>query len=272
MRLLLLAAWTTLALAQGVSAGQAEPGLDSSERVRVIRVPAGGLQPRVEVDVEGRLHLVALSGDLQASDVIYARSGDAGVSLGEPLAVSSPDTRAIAQGSVRGASLALGRDGLVHVAWNGAPPRGAGRRGHHEAPFFYTRLAADGRSFESPRDVIRRRHGLDGGGAVTADERGNVWVVWHAPGERGAGESGRRIWIARSEDDGAEFTEEFPAQASGLGVCPCCGIAARAADGVLAILSRTAHGSVHRDVELSIGDASAAALTSRILDRWDAPS
>jgi hypothetical protein len=76
----------------------------------------------------------------------------------------------------------------------------------------YSRLRADTTSFEPERSLMTHTFGLDGGGTVTADAAGNVFVAWHgkAPGAA-KGEAGRQVWIAASHDDGATFAPEQPA-------------------------------------------------------------
>ncbi|HLU46506.1 MAG TPA: hypothetical protein VK116_00430, partial [Planctomycetota bacterium] len=88
--------------------------------VKVIRVPDGGIQPEVVRDDEGVVHMIYFSGDAKAGDVFYTRSKDDGASFRPPLRVNSQAKSVIAIGTVRGAQLAVGRDGRVHVAWMGA--------------------------------------------------------------------------------------------------------------------------------------------------------
>src|SRR5882672_1535114 len=167
-------------------------------RVSIVRTPGNGLQPRAAVDASGAVHLVYFVGDPGHGDLLYVHSSDAAKTFSAPLAVNRDAGKAMATGNVRGAQLALGRAGRVHVAWNGvAAEKGA------PSPMLYTRLDAEGQAFEPARDVIAAHHGLDGGGAVAADGAGNVYVVWHAPGDGGEGEEARRVWVATSHDDGA---------------------------------------------------------------------
>jgi len=234
----------------------------TAPRVELVRVAEGELQPRAAVDALGTLHLVTFAGEPGGGELRYRRSTDGGRTLGEPVPVNGTETRAVALGNVRGAQLAVGRGGRVHVAWNGATPAGGG-----EAPFLYARLADGGGAFEPARDLAGEHHGLDGGGAVAADESGNVWVVWHAP-EGGPGEERRRVFVARSRDDGASFEPAVVASEPGSGVCPCCGLGARATgDGGLAILYRSARERLARDTILltSVPDAS---FRVERLDEW----
>jgi hypothetical protein len=236
-------------------------------RVAVVRVPEAGLQPRAVVDEGGVLHLVYFTGDPEAGDLRYVTSKDGGKSFSTAHEVNPGGAKAVASGTVRGAQIALGREGRLHVVWNGAPDPG---KRHAETPMLYTRL--EGGEFEVERDVIAEHHGLDGGGGVAADSAGNVFVVWHAPGE-GRGEEGRRVWQAASRDDGKSFAEEMAVSPEGTGVCPCCGLGAVAADGKgLAILYRTAHDGDARDTMLLRSTAKPDEPAELLLDPWKVPT
>src|SRR5262245_14475894 len=236
-------------------------------RVTVVQVPESGFQPRAVVDGDGVLHLVYFTGESESGDLRYVTSKDGGRSFSRALEVNRGGAKASALGSVRGAQIAISRGGRIHVAWNGVPCRG----GHPDStPMLYTRL--EGGQFERERDVIAEHHGLDGGGAVAADSAGNVFVVWHAPGE-GPGEEARRVWLAVSRDDGKSFDPESAVSPSGTGVCPCCGLGAVAADGKgLAILYRTAHDGDARDTMLLRSTSKPGELAELLLDPWKVPS
>src|SRR5438045_3785239 len=75
----------------------------------------------------------------------------------------------------------------------------------------YAGLDDEGTAFEPQRNVIQAANGLDGGGSVAADDSGNVYVAWHAPEPGGKGEDNRRVWVARSTDEGKTFAREKPA-------------------------------------------------------------
>src|SRR5437870_1115084 len=92
----------------------------SATDVRIEAVPENGVQPQVAVDPTGTTHLVYLKGDPKACDVRYARRAKGAREWSAPLSVNSEPKSAIAMGTIRGAQLALGKGGAVHVAWNGA--------------------------------------------------------------------------------------------------------------------------------------------------------
>jgi len=114
----------------------------------------------------------------------------------------------------------------------------------------YTRLD-DGTAFEPERNVLQAAAGLDGGGSVAADTRGSVYVTWHAPTPGTKGEKNRRVWVARSSDDGRTFGREEPVSAAATGGCGCCGMRAFAdRQGAVYVLYRAARAGVHRDMYL----------------------
>jgi hypothetical protein len=242
--LLLVAA--TAATAEAVASAAEQPAANS---VVTMRVPDGGIQPQAVVDPTGVIHLIYLQGDPAKSDIDYIRSNDGGKIWSDPLRVNSQPGSAIAMGTIRGAHLALGKEGRVHVAWMGsrdAEPKAPGAA----TPMLYSRLADDGKSFEPQRNVISEKVGLDGGGSIAADGRGNVYVAWHAPEKPGAGEAGRRVWMARSSDEGKTFAPEIALSPDATGACGCCGMRVFAVDGRLFALYRSATNSIHRDMYL----------------------
>lgn len=232
------------------------------------RVPDGGIQPQVVVADDGAVHLIYYRGEPQQGDVFYTRSTDGGRTFAPAIRVNQHPGSAIAAGNIRGAHLALGRDGRVHVAWMGssqAEPRAPGRA----SPMLYTRLNDAGTAFEPERNLIRSAVGLDGGGTVAADRQGNVWVIWHA-GPQDQGEPGRRIWIARSSDDGATFAPESAVNDPSTGCCACCGLGAWAGrQGAVYVTYRSAREKVHRDMYLLVSTDHGATFSSTMLQEWE---
>lgn len=213
-----------------------------SPTVSTIRVPHGGLQPQV-VERDGVVHLVYFTGDTQAGDLFYVRSKDYGLTFSSPIPINHLKGSAIAAGNIRGAQLVPGRNGRVHVAWNqaGATPNG----------MLYARLNDAGTGFEAERNVIQKAYGLDGGGTLAADREGNVFIFWHAPTPGLKGEENRRVWMAKSVDDGKTFAPETAISTPGTGACGCCGMKALAdSAGNLYVLYRSAKEVVNRDIWL----------------------
>lgn len=254
---------------------------NESDRVSLVRVPQGGLQPQAAMDDTGTLHLLYLTGDPGSGDIWYVQSADRGASFSKALRVNSQPGSAIATGTIRGAQLTLGEGGRVHVAWNGsqgAEPKGplnpdSGKAG---TPMLYTRLANAGGSFEPQRNLMHDSFGLDGGGSIAADREGRVYVAWHGIGESEAkgtgreGEARRRVWLTRSEDDGRTFSNEAKAWAQATGTCGCCSLKVFAGrQGGITMLYRSATESVHRDIYLLRSTDHGKTFQGRQLHKWD---
>ncbi len=252
--------------------------------VTLTRAPERGLQPQVATGPDGALCLLYFKGEPAGGDLFYVKRDPASPGWSAPLRVNSEPRTAVALGTIRGGQIALGRDGRVHVAWNGANPSqkagvplapkgdGATKPAHPPgAPMLYTRLAADGKSFEAQRDLMTSTFNLDGGGALGADSRGNVYVAWHGADAAGAdkGEAGRRVWLTRSSDDGATFLPEAAVSPAGTGACGCCGMSGAAdSAGRLFLLYRTATGGQQRDMLLLASNDGGATFTPTTVNRW----
>lgn len=238
-----------------------------------LKAPDGGLQPQAAVDAQGVIHLIYLYGDPAVADIGYVRKAAGGRQFSEPIRVNDQPGSAIALGSVRGAHLALGRAGRVHIAWNGSAKAGP-KAARNSAPMLYTRMRDDGLGFEKQRNVMQIATGLDGGGTVAADPFGNVYVAWHAQGQRDGkaqeGEMNRRVWVARSTDDGGTFEAEVPISPLTTGACGCCGMGALAdREGNVYLLYRAAGESVHRDMYLLVSRNHGKSFQARELQPWN---
>lgn len=256
----------TLVLAAWAGAGESDP----ASSVTIIRVPDGGLQPQVAVDDGGTAHLIYYRGDPHAGDIFYVTlAPDSHSTFSQPpVRVNSQEGSAVAIGTIRGPHLALGRAGRAHVAWIGSK-QARPTAPSNETPLLYTRLNDERTGFEPQRNVIQQRPGLDAGASVAADNTGNVYVTWHAPGDEGEGEQYRRIWVARSSDDGKSFAAEVPASTLPTGACVCCamrGFADR--KGNLYILYRSANRVVNRDTYLLTSDDHGASFRAKKVHAW----
>jgi hypothetical protein len=244
-----------------------EAKLDQIEKVNLVRTPNNGLQPQAVMDERGTLHLIYLAGDPSASDVFYVRRDAGRTGFSAPLRVNSRPGSAIATGTIRGAQIAVGKNGRVHVAWNGsnkAEPRSL----NNSAPMLYARMNDAGTAFEAERNLMRFTGGLDGGGSVAADKSGNVYVVWHGIAEQ-KGEEHRRVWLARSTDEGNTFAREVPAFSEETGACGCCGMRAFADEGgALFLLYRTATTMTERGMFLLTSTDRGKSFTGRRVDNW----
>jgi hypothetical protein len=219
------------------------------------------------VDEKGVVQLIYLAGEPRSCDVFYVRSED-GENFSPALRVNSEPASAIAIGNIRGAHLALGTGGSVHVAWMGsdkAKPRGPS----DTAPMLYARLNDAKNEFEPQRNLITTAAGLDGGGSVAADNTGHVYVLWHAPEKGMRGEDKRCVWMARSKDDGKTFDAEVRINSEATGVCGCCGMRAFAGkDGTLYALYRSASEQVHRDMYLLLSSDHGDSFRATKIDPW----
>ena len=237
--------------------------------VRLQRAPAGALQPQAVVDARGALHLVYLKGDPKACDVFYARREAGKAEFGEPLRVNNQPGSAVALGTIRGAQIALGKGGRVHVVWNGSsqalpkPPT-------QSAPLLYTHLNDAGTGFEPQRNLIHSTLHLDGGGTVAADTAGHVFVLWHgAPENNEAGETGRAVFLARSQDEGKSFEPARAVSPEASGACGCCGMRAFAdAAGNVFALFRTASTALNRDMMLLVSRDRGLSFKGDYVHRW----
>jgi hypothetical protein len=222
-------------------------------RIRLVRTPQNGIQPQAVTDNRGTVHLLFFKGDPKAGNLFYARRPAGQAEFTQPLQVNDKPGSAVAVGTIRGGQLALGKSGRVHVVWNGSSavtPDGDFRK----TPLLYSRLNDAGSAFEPERNVITYAFGLDGGSSVAADETGHVYVTWHAhvPGGR-EGESGRAVFLARSNDEGKSFEREIQANPEPTGACGCCGMKSFADDqGRLYVLYRAAEDGIKRDEILMI--------------------
>lgn len=217
----------------------------------LVRVPDQGVQPQAVMEASGTLHLVYLKGPEGASDVYYVRRGFGSAEFSRPLRVNSQPGSAIAVGTIRGAQLALGKSNRVHVAWNGsseALPKSA----KNSMPMLYARLGDAGTAFEPQRNLMQKSFVLDGGGTVAADPAGNVYVAWHGlPVGSPPGEINRKVWVARSSDEGKTFAPETPATDEPTGACGCCGMRGFVdSTGMVHFLYRSAKEQVNRDIYL----------------------
>src|SRR5438105_463281 len=220
-------------------------------KIKLMRVPDGGIQPQVAVDESGTVNLLYYKGPEAKGDLFYTKSSDGGVSWSTPIRVNSQPGSALSIGTIRGGHIALGKNGRVHVAWMGADGAEPKPPGTKATPMLFARLNDAGTGFEPQKNVITQNVGLDGGGSVAADASGNVYVAWHASPKGKQGEENRTVWIARSTDEGKTFAPETKAWDAPVGACGCCGMRMFAdARGDVYILYRSATEMVHRDIYL----------------------
>ena len=251
----------------------------SQPTVTPIRTPNGGIQPQAVQDAGGVVHLIYFKGDPASGDLFYVRKEPGADDFSSPIQVNSQSGSAIAVGTIRGGQIAVGRNGRVHVAWNGnskAKPRGPLNPAqpqdspYNGTPMLYARMNDGGTAFESQRNLMQKTFALDGGGTVAADPAGNVYVVWHGSTEGAAkDEEGRQVWVARSTDDGKTFSPETPAWSEATGACGCCGMRAFVdSRGTVFALYRSATQKVNRDMFLISSRDTGNSFQGERVDRW----
>lgn len=242
MRTILMRTLLSGLLCLGLHVVQAE------QAVRVERLPAGGVQPQTIVDAAGTVHLVYLSGDARTSEVMYSFRKVGEKAFAAPIRVNRQAGSAVAAGTIRGAQLAVGGDGSVHVLWNGSqaalPKQGQG------SPLLYARKPPGSKGFEPERNLMGNTYILDGGGAIAAGLGGEVYVAWHAsktvqPGK----ETERAAFLAVSTDAGKTFAAEREISPPKSGSCACCGMRLGVdAKGTVNVLFRAAFTALDRDL------------------------
>jgi hypothetical protein len=248
-----------------IQAGSAspQPAQEATDKVKLLRTPNGGIQPQAALDERGTLHLIYFTGEPQGGDIYYVRRDAGKTEFSSPLRINSEPGSAVAVGTIRGAHLAVGKNGRVHVAWNGRHDPGG-----HDAPMLYARMNDARTGFDPQRNVMQFSGGLDGGGSIAADRSGNVYVAWHGKGDK-EGEEHRRVWVARSTDEGKTFSRETAAWNEPTGACGCCGMSAFAdRQGRVHLLYRAATERVDRDMYLLSSENRGQTFSGTLLDRW----
>ncbi len=233
--------------------------------VRIEAVPEGGVQPQVAVDSTGATHLIYLKGDPKGCDVRYVRRAKGARDWSTPLSVNNEPKSAVALGTIRGAQIALGKAGSVHVAWNGTP-----KAGTVVSPLFYSRLETPSGRFAPQRNLLGATFGLDGGASVAANERGEVFILWHGKRNGDTGdETSRVVFMVKSTDNGATFAAPAVTNADFAGVCACCSLKVLSApDGSLVTLYRAAREKSQRDMTLLTSANGGATFTHATLHPW----
>jgi hypothetical protein len=235
--------------------------------VSLVHTPDGGIQPQALIDSRGVIHLIYMKGDAGKTDIYYVhKKAGASSDFSSPIRVNSTQGSAMATGTIRGAQLALGKDGRPMVAWNGG---GNAAKGPGGTPMLFSRLNDAGTAFEPERNLITRFGGLDGGGSVAADGKGNVYVTWHALGG-GRTEVDAAIYLARSTDDGKTFAAEKRINPMATGACGCCSMRAFAdTHGSVYVLYRSASdGGNNRDTILLTSRDGGRTFQSSAVQPW----
>jgi len=240
--------------------------LPATLKINLLRTPNNGVQPQTVLDPDGVLHMIYFKGDASGGEIEYVRR-EPGKEFSLPLRVNSEPGSAVAIGTVRGPQMAEGRSGRVYVVWLGPQTRSGDPTA--SMPVFFSRLNDTGTAFEPQRNLMRYAKGSDGGLSVAADAHGNVYGVWHGAGEQ-PGDDHRRVYLARSTDDGRNFSREVAISPAELGACGCCGMRAFVdASGFLYVLYRAAAQSIHRDITLLVSKDSGGTFRALDVAPWN---
>src|SRR6266700_3365170 len=96
-----------------------------AENVQLIATPDDGIQPEAALDAKGIVHLIYFKRDPKGGDIFYVRREPGQNEFSKPLPVNTQPHTAMAMGTIRGAQLAVGKNGRVHVAWDGMGASGS---------------------------------------------------------------------------------------------------------------------------------------------------
>jgi len=236
--------------------------------VTTVTLPNGGVQPQVAIDASGTIHVLYFQGDAANGNLFYTRLNPASLQFSPAIRVNSQPSSAVAMGSIRGGQLAIGQGGRVHVAWDGSS-KATTRAPAGKTPVLYTRLNDAGTAFEPERNLVQASVDADAAG-IAADAAGSVYVVWHAQVPGGTSEADRRLWLARSSNDGRTFTAEVAASNAALGACGCCGVRALVdGRGTLNVLFRSAVEMTNRDTYLLRSSDKGLTFASDLMQPWN---
>jgi hypothetical protein len=164
--------------------------------VQYVRIPEGGVRPRVGVGKTG-LALLYTQGDGALGDLYLALSKDEAKTFSPGVRVNPAPGTVLSWGKTQSGSVDVGPDGGVHVAWVS---------GGEKPAVQYVRATAEGELAEVRE--LGSPAGLGSTTAVTVDDRGQIFVVYSADGPELDldGNPMARIWLRRSLD-GTNFTE-----------------------------------------------------------------
>jgi len=254
----------TLAGAAVVSLSCAGLAQTNSSDVQLIHLPAGAVQPQAVVDNAGTIHLIYYKGNPDHGDLYYVTAPASAPDAFSPeVRINSEPESACALGTIRGGKLALGRNNRIYVVWNGSP-----RTANHGAlPFFFSQ-SLDGKMFTPQRNVVQGKAMIDGGGDVTADDQGNVYILWHAIAAKNASETSGRIYMIKSGNDAATFGPARTIDKPGQGTCGCCSMSATAYGGMFYVLYRTACSGTARNTNILISRNGGATFSSECVQEW----
>ena len=228
--------------------------------VSSLRVPNGGISPQCQTDAKGTTHMIYYKGSPQSGDIFYTTRKKGSSDFEPSVRVNSLAGSAVAMGTIRAAQMSLGKDNSVHVVWNGSEKA--------KGLFLYSKSLGEGK-FSSQEDMSGLTAHIDGGGSVAANDKGMVYIIWHANKKGTTGEENRRVFVATSNNNGESFEKEKEASPENLGICPCCSLKAFAKGHELTVLFRGAKGA-NRDVYQILSTDNGKSFKSKNISKWRA--
>ncbi|MFK7865284.1 MAG: hypothetical protein AB8B95_13780 [Pseudohongiellaceae bacterium] len=214
-----------------------------SDQVLIQPTPDGGLQPRLETDAAGNVHLMYFKKRLNRPDAregnLYYREYDhQAETFGLPVKISS-QAFPLQTVSISRASMAVDSEGRIHAIWY--LPK--------SAQYFYARSNIERTRFEPQRSmVVQNTLGIDAGADIAA--RGDRVAIFWGAGDLSR-EYERTVFARISEDGGKNFGPELQLGNPDLGACGCCSLAADfSADDSLLVGYRSALAGVGRHMQL----------------------
>src|SRR4051812_32360859 len=93
--------------------------LGSAGPIKLLATPDDGIQPQAATDAKGVVHLIYFKGDPKAGDIFYVRREPGQNEFSNPVPVNTQPHTAMAMGTIRGAQLTVGKNGRLHVVWDG---------------------------------------------------------------------------------------------------------------------------------------------------------
>jgi hypothetical protein len=228
-------------------------------KVEILRAPNGGVQPRAVVDGDGTIHLVYFKAKGAKGDLFYTTRALNAEEWSDSIRVNTEAGSAVRNGSLSLAQISLGKKGRAHITWFDM----------RAEKYWYARTNDAGDAFEPQRVVVEENfHGVEAGAAITSDDSGAVYVVWHAGNL--ALEAKRGVFLRKSDDDGETFGPETKIDLNGKGVCGCCALSAVVdAKNTLYVSYRTAGKGVHRDMTLLKSTDGGRSFTDKMIDPWE---
>ena len=225
--------------------------------VEIVRVPDGGRMPRAVIDEADTVHLVYFEGVMSGGELLYVTRDIGDSEWTEPTWVNSEPRSVVGVGPIDGGQLTLDANARLHIVWFQTNP----------TRVFYTRSTDDRHGFEPQRTLWSEEDGsFEASPTVTTDDKGNVFVFWHAGG---AEDADRAVHMMMSHDGGNNFGAVRRVSKDGEGACGCCNMAAFAdSAGTVYVSYRGAGENVRRGQRLLTSGDAGHTLADESIHGW----